>query len=188
MTDAALGNCLRSNGALSLSTHCPNGKVFDACADNASADDAKVASRTAWRICRLSRLRVTERRACRFGTTSPSQHCCGESSTGGVQSGAVPVDNSLALAFFKAPARGKGERVIHMGSGFRRKGVDTLLEIWRREPPAGAAVTGAAPHYLRADGPLLSHRRTRAGDAAEAGRTPSTPGVLLGMPRVGVPA
>ena len=45
-------------------------------------------------------------------------------------------------------------------------------------------VTGAAPHYLRADGRLLSHRRTRAGDAAEAGRTPTTPGVLLGMPRV----
>jgi tRNA-2-methylthio-N6-dimethylallyladenosine synthase len=49
-------------------------------------------------------------------------------------------------------------------------------------------VTGAAPHYLRADGPLLAHRRTAAGDAAEAGRTPTTPGVLLGMPRVGAPA
>ncbi|MCU1673818.1 MAG: tRNA ((37)-C2)-methylthiotransferase MiaB [Frankiales bacterium] len=49
-------------------------------------------------------------------------------------------------------------------------------------------VTGAAPHYLRADGSLLSHRRTRAGDATEAGRTPSTPGVSLGMPTVGVPA
>jgi tRNA-2-methylthio-N6-dimethylallyladenosine synthase len=49
-------------------------------------------------------------------------------------------------------------------------------------------ITGAAPHHLRADGPLLSHRRTAAGDAAEAGRTPSTPGVLLGMPRVGAPA
>jgi tRNA-2-methylthio-N6-dimethylallyladenosine synthase len=44
-------------------------------------------------------------------------------------------------------------------------------------------VTGAAPHYLRADGPLLAHRRTSAGDAAEAGRTPITPGgVSLGMP------
>src|SRR3954449_865904 len=43
-------------------------------------------------------------------------------------------------------------------------------------------VTGAAPHHLRADGPLLGHRRTAAGDAAEAGRTPSTPGVLVGMP------
>src|SRR6476469_9115497 len=49
-------------------------------------------------------------------------------------------------------------------------------------------VTDAKPHFLVADGALLSHRRTRAGDAAEAGRTPSTPGILLGMPRVGAPA
>jgi tRNA-2-methylthio-N6-dimethylallyladenosine synthase len=48
-------------------------------------------------------------------------------------------------------------------------------------------VTQAKPHFLVADGALLSHRRTRAGDAAEAGRTPSTPGVSLGMPRIGVP-
>ncbi|RBY80636.1 tRNA (N6-isopentenyl adenosine(37)-C2)-methylthiotransferase MiaB [Geodermatophilus sp. TF02-6] len=48
-------------------------------------------------------------------------------------------------------------------------------------------VTQAAPHHLVADGPLLSHRRTRAGDAAEAGMRPTTPGVLLGMPRIGAP-
>jgi UDP-glucose:(heptosyl)LPS alpha-1,3-glucosyltransferase len=30
--------------------------------------------------------------------------------------------------------------VLFVGSGFRRKGVDTLLDIWRREPPAGAAL------------------------------------------------
>ncbi|MGY1642310.1 tRNA (N6-isopentenyl adenosine(37)-C2)-methylthiotransferase MiaB [Geodermatophilus sp. SYSU D00703] len=51
-----------------------------------------------------------------------------------------------------------------------------------------AVVTQAAPHHLVADGPLLSHRRTRAGDAAEAGTRPTTPGVLLGMPRIGAPA
>jgi tRNA-2-methylthio-N6-dimethylallyladenosine synthase len=49
-------------------------------------------------------------------------------------------------------------------------------------------VTGAAPHYLLADGPLLSHRRTQAGDAWAAGRAPRTPGVLLGIPKVGAPA
>ena len=48
-------------------------------------------------------------------------------------------------------------------------------------------MTKAGPHYLVADGPLLSHRRTRAGDAWEAGRAPVTPGVSLGMPAVGVP-
>ncbi len=49
-------------------------------------------------------------------------------------------------------------------------------------------VTGAAPHYLLADGPLVSHRRTRAGDLHEAGTTTRTPGVSLGMPTVGAPA
>jgi tRNA-2-methylthio-N6-dimethylallyladenosine synthase len=49
-------------------------------------------------------------------------------------------------------------------------------------------VTQAAPHFLVADGPLISHRRTAAGNAHEAGTRPTTPGVLLGMPRIGVPA
>ncbi|MCF0097091.1 tRNA (N6-isopentenyl adenosine(37)-C2)-methylthiotransferase MiaB [Micromonospora sp. MH99] len=49
-------------------------------------------------------------------------------------------------------------------------------------------VTYAAPHHLNADGAPLSHRRTRAGDAAEAGRSPRTPGVLLGLPTIGAPA
>ncbi|WP_320064585.1 tRNA (N6-isopentenyl adenosine(37)-C2)-methylthiotransferase MiaB [Micromonospora sp. RTGN7] len=49
-------------------------------------------------------------------------------------------------------------------------------------------VTYAAPHHLNADGEPLAHRRTRAGDAAEAGRSPRTPGVLLGLPTIGAPA
>ena len=44
-------------------------------------------------------------------------------------------------------------------------------------------VTGAAPHHLIADGGVLSHRRTRAGDAHEAGQRPRTVG--LGMPGLG---
>src|SRR4051812_19555900 len=49
-------------------------------------------------------------------------------------------------------------------------------------------ITYAAPHHLNADGAPLSHRRTRAGDAHEAGRAPRTAGVTLGLPTVGVPA
>ncbi len=51
-------------------------------------------------------------------------------------------------------------------------------------------VTGAAPHHLVADDPILTHRRTRAGDSFERGITPKTPpiGVGLGLPQVGVPA
>jgi tRNA-2-methylthio-N6-dimethylallyladenosine synthase len=46
-------------------------------------------------------------------------------------------------------------------------------------------VTEAAPHHLIADGVVLTHRRTRAGDAHEAGRRPRTIG--LGMPGLGQP-
>jgi tRNA-2-methylthio-N6-dimethylallyladenosine synthase len=49
-------------------------------------------------------------------------------------------------------------------------------------------VTYGAPHYLVADGPLLSHRRTKAGDRAEAGLKPKTPGITLGLPSFGAPA
>ncbi len=50
-------------------------------------------------------------------------------------------------------------------------------------------VTYAAPHHLVADGTVLAVRRTRAGDAwaasTGAAAPDPTPGVLLGMPRVG---
>ncbi|RMI28540.1 tRNA (N6-isopentenyl adenosine(37)-C2)-methylthiotransferase MiaB [Nocardia stercoris] len=51
-------------------------------------------------------------------------------------------------------------------------------------------VTAAAPHHLIADAPISSHRRTRAGDAHEAGITPKTApiGVGLGLPSIGAPA
>ncbi|GAB2999796.1 tRNA-2-methylthio-N(6)-dimethylallyladenosine synthase [Mycobacterium bourgelatii] len=46
-------------------------------------------------------------------------------------------------------------------------------------------VTDAAPHYLIADAGVLTHRRTRAGDAHAAGERPR--GVGLGIPGVGRP-
>ncbi|RZQ59948.1 tRNA (N6-isopentenyl adenosine(37)-C2)-methylthiotransferase MiaB [Amycolatopsis suaedae] len=48
-------------------------------------------------------------------------------------------------------------------------------------------VTYAAPHHLVADGDVLSHRRTRAGDNTEAGLRPKTSGVSLGLPSFGSP-
>ncbi|HWT49656.1 MAG TPA: tRNA (N6-isopentenyl adenosine(37)-C2)-methylthiotransferase MiaB, partial [Mycobacterium sp.] len=44
-------------------------------------------------------------------------------------------------------------------------------------------VTEAAPHHLIADAGILTHRRTRAGDAHAAGQRPGSIG--LGMPTVG---
>ncbi|WNV83612.1 tRNA (N6-isopentenyl adenosine(37)-C2)-methylthiotransferase MiaB [Umezawaea sp. Da 62-37] len=49
-------------------------------------------------------------------------------------------------------------------------------------------VTYGAPHYVVADGPLISHRRTKAGDMSEAGLKPKTPGTTLGLPSFGAPA
>ncbi|MBB5872334.1 tRNA-2-methylthio-N6-dimethylallyladenosine synthase [Allocatelliglobosispora scoriae] len=46
-------------------------------------------------------------------------------------------------------------------------------------------ITYAAPHHLNADLELLTHRRTRAGDAFEAGAVTRTPGVNLGLPTIG---
>ena len=49
-------------------------------------------------------------------------------------------------------------------------------------------VTYAAPHHLVADGPLVAHRRTRAGDNYAEGVRPRTSGVGLGLPSFGAPA
>jgi tRNA-2-methylthio-N6-dimethylallyladenosine synthase len=51
-------------------------------------------------------------------------------------------------------------------------------------------VSYAAPHHLVADGPVHSHRRTRAGDvwaAGQAGPAAAGAGVLLGLPSLGAP-
>jgi tRNA-2-methylthio-N6-dimethylallyladenosine synthase len=50
------------------------------------------------------------------------------------------------------------------------------------------AITYGAPHHLVADGPVHSHRRTRAGDNWADGVRPKTPGVSLGLPSFGAPA
>ncbi|MEU6247237.1 tRNA (N6-isopentenyl adenosine(37)-C2)-methylthiotransferase MiaB [Glycomyces sp. NPDC047010] len=47
------------------------------------------------------------------------------------------------------------------------------------------AITYGAPHHLVADGPVLSHRATRAGDAWASGKATKLPGVSLGMPSIG---
>jgi tRNA-2-methylthio-N6-dimethylallyladenosine synthase len=49
--------------------------------------------------------------------------------------------------------------------------------------------TYGAPHHVVADGDVLTHRRTRAGDAHEAGQRPTTPRTTgLGLPTLGPPA
>ncbi|MEU1810398.1 tRNA (N6-isopentenyl adenosine(37)-C2)-methylthiotransferase MiaB [Micromonospora aurantiaca (nom. illeg.)] len=77
--------------------------------------------------------------------------------------------------------RARDGRLVHFATG----------ELAGRIRPGDivhTTVTYAAPHHLNADGAPLAHRRTRAGDAAEAGQVPRTPGVLLGLPTIGAPA
>jgi tRNA-2-methylthio-N6-dimethylallyladenosine synthase len=79
--------------------------------------------------------------------------------------------------------RGRDGRLVHLrpaeGQGPSIRPGDVVETV----------VTRAAPHHLMADGPLLAHRRTRAGDVYEAGRrSASGPSdrrpvtVTLGMP------
>jgi tRNA-2-methylthio-N6-dimethylallyladenosine synthase len=49
-------------------------------------------------------------------------------------------------------------------------------------------ITYAAPHHLVADGPVVSVRRTRSGDAWQARTAPPSNAVALGLPTVGAPS
>ena len=75
--------------------------------------------------------------------------------------------------------RARDGRLVHFrGTGEVRPG--DVVEV---------VVSYGAPHHLVADGPLVSHRRTRAGDSWAAGG-PATghgvrTGVMLGMPAIG---
>jgi tRNA-2-methylthio-N6-dimethylallyladenosine synthase len=90
-----------------------------------------------------------------------------------------------------AEGEGRKDAATHRMSGRARDG---RLVHFTGDPAAvrpgdvvSTSVTYAAPHHLVADGEPTAHRRTRAGDNWAAGRTPKTPGVLLGLPTVGAP-
>ncbi|WP_422748073.1 tRNA (N6-isopentenyl adenosine(37)-C2)-methylthiotransferase MiaB [Mycobacterium sp. WMMD1722] len=79
--------------------------------------------------------------------------------------------------------RARDGRLVHFAPG-SNSSADRAI---RPGDVVTTTVTGAAPHHLIADAELLSHRRTRAGDAHAAGLRPRT-GTGLGMPGIGVPA
>jgi len=109
------------------------------------------------------------------------------------EEGKALVGTSVELMV--AEGEGRKDAATHRLSG---RGPDSRLVHFN---PAGAdgvrpgdmvtvEVTYAAPHHLVADGPVLSVRRTRAGDAWErrTSAPPAPTGIGLGMPSVGVPA
>ncbi|MEO3774326.1 tRNA (N6-isopentenyl adenosine(37)-C2)-methylthiotransferase MiaB [Micromonospora sp. B9E7] len=81
--------------------------------------------------------------------------------------------------------RARDGRLVHFATD--GPGGESLAGQIRPGDIVHSTVTYAAPHHLNADGALVAHRRTRAGDAAEVGRSPRTPGVLLGLPTIGAP-
>ena len=118
----------------------------------------------------------------------------------------IDVQNEIAWAGNKALVGRPVELLVANGEG-RKDAATHRLSGRARDgrlvhfAPTGGAVDGAvrpgdivetvityaAPHHLVADGDLRSHRRTRAGDNAEAGRLPKTDGVGLGLPAFGRP-
>jgi tRNA-2-methylthio-N6-dimethylallyladenosine synthase len=88
--------------------------------------------------------------------------------------------------------RARDGRLVHfatapVGANGEHSATGELGDQIRPGDIVHTVVTYAAPHHLNADGAPLHHRRTRAGDASEAGRAPRTQGVLLGLPTVGAP-
>jgi tRNA-2-methylthio-N6-dimethylallyladenosine synthase len=90
-----------------------------------------------------------------------------------VASGEGRKDSRTARMSGRAP----DGRLVHFAPGKQQVRPGDII---------ATVVTDAAPHHLIADGDIITHRRTRAGDAHAAGQRPR--GVGLGMPGVGQPA
>jgi tRNA-2-methylthio-N6-dimethylallyladenosine synthase len=85
-------------------------------------------------------------------------------------------------ATLRLSGRARDNRLVH----FTPVSADGASVDVRPGDMVEAVVTYAAPHHLVADGPVVSVRRTRAGDAWEA-RAAAPKGVALGLPTLGVP-
>ncbi len=109
----------------------------------------------------------------------------------------VDLQEELSLAGNRQLIGTRVELLVAAGEGRKDAATDRLSGRARdgrlvHFTPRGAEVRAgdvvetvvsyAAPYHLVADGELLAHRRTPAGDNAAAARTPKTPGVLLGLP------
>jgi tRNA-2-methylthio-N6-dimethylallyladenosine synthase len=75
--------------------------------------------------------------------------------------------------------RARDGRLVHFAPGDLPIRPGDVVEV---------AIGYGAPHHLVADGPVLSHRRTRAGDVHESGTRPGGAPTGLGLPGFGAPA
>ncbi|WP_425429789.1 tRNA (N6-isopentenyl adenosine(37)-C2)-methylthiotransferase MiaB [Corynebacterium pacaense] len=87
------------------------------------------------------------------------------------------------IATKRMTGRARDGRLVHFAP---EGGIDSQI---RPGDVVEVRVTDAKPHFLIADAGVLSHRRTRAGDNSEIGRTPTTApiGIGLGLPGIGAP-
>jgi tRNA-2-methylthio-N6-dimethylallyladenosine synthase len=90
-----------------------------------------------------------------------------------------------------ATGEGRKDGATHRMSGRARDGRLVHFAPGSSSPRPGDLVTVTidygAPHHLVSDGGVLTHRRTRAGDAHEAGRRPGGAPTGLGLPSFGAP-
>ncbi|WP_225990207.1 tRNA (N6-isopentenyl adenosine(37)-C2)-methylthiotransferase MiaB [Corynebacterium sp. 11A] len=84
----------------------------------------------------------------------------------------------------RVSGRARDGRLVHFNP-IDARGEDMAEQI-RPGDVVTVTVTDSAPHFLLADGGVLSHRRTKAGDMSEAGKRPTTEpvGVGLGLPGI----
>jgi len=80
-------------------------------------------------------------------------------------------------ATHRMSGRARDGRLVHFAPGALAIRPGDVVEV---------AIGYGAPHHLVADGPVLGHRRTRAGDAHEAGTGPGSR-TGLGLPGFGAP-
>ncbi|MDT7708073.1 MAG: tRNA-2-methylthio-N6-dimethylallyladenosine synthase [Pseudonocardiales bacterium] len=84
-------------------------------------------------------------------------------------------------ATHRLSGRARDGRLIHFAPG----SAGSIGSGIRPGDVVEVAIGYGAPHHLVADGPVLSHRRTRAGDAHDR---PTTSATGLGLPTFGAPA
>jgi tRNA-2-methylthio-N6-dimethylallyladenosine synthase len=84
-------------------------------------------------------------------------------------------------ATHRLSGRARDGRLVHFAPG----SAGSIGSGIRPGDVVEVAIGYGAPHHLVADGPVLSHRRTRAGDAHDR---PTTSATGLGLPTFGAPA
>ncbi|HJR38164.1 MAG TPA: tRNA (N6-isopentenyl adenosine(37)-C2)-methylthiotransferase MiaB [Nocardioidaceae bacterium] len=95
-------------------------------------------------------------------------------------------------ATHRLTGRAPDNRLVHFAADFSQvepvepSGTGRPVDV-RPGDMVEVDITYAAPHHLVSDAPVRSVRRTRSGDAWESRTQPPAPGVLLGLPTVGVP-